>query len=67
VIKKEGEMLFMVGVVKDVREAMKGEIHGKFQGVGVITIEMIAEMNEVVVAKEIKLFSLRSLPELEWC
>jgi hypothetical protein len=56
----------MVSIVKDTREAMKREIHGEFQGVGVITIEMIAEMNEVV-AKEIKLFSLRSLPELEWC
>jgi hypothetical protein len=45
VIKVEGEMLFMVSIVKDAREgAMKGEIHGKVQGVGVITKEMITEM-----------------------
>jgi hypothetical protein len=37
-----GKMFFMLCVIKNVRETIKGEFHGKFKGRIVVTVEVVA-------------------------
>jgi hypothetical protein len=36
-------------------EAVKGEVHSEFEGVGVVTVEMLTEMDEIVT-KNVEVF-----------
>jgi hypothetical protein len=42
VVKKVRKMFFMVGVVENVQETMKGEVHSEFKGVRIIAVEVVA-------------------------
>jgi hypothetical protein len=59
------KMFFVVCVVKNAREAIEGEFHGKFKGMSNVTVKVVAEVGAKVV-EEIELIGLGGLPLLEW-